>query len=71
MYILEKVGVYGQGVFWAGESLEDGIEEAKKAAKLDADDYHTWEVKEVITNDENYKKRRADNVVVCTIRQRK
>ena len=44
MYYLYKMGVYGHGVFWAGEDLEEGKAEADKAATLDVDGYHSWEL---------------------------
>jgi len=69
MYILERVGVYGQGVFWVGESLEDGIKEADKAAEMDVDDHHEWQVKEIVINDENYRKGRPSNVIEYSVRK--
>lgn len=42
MYYLEKVGLYGHGIFWIGTDLEEGKAEADRAASADADDYHKW-----------------------------
>ena len=47
MYYLYKEGVYGHGVFWIGEDLQEGKAEADKAATLDKDDYHSWEVRQL------------------------
>ena len=42
MYFLYKHGVYGHGVFWIGDDLEEGKSEADRAATLDVDSYHEW-----------------------------
>ena len=44
MYFVEKVGVYGHGVFWIGESVDLAIEVAKDLAEKDSDNYHDWTV---------------------------
>lgn len=42
MYYLEKVGVYGHGIYWVGDDLEQGKLETNKFANNDIDDYHNW-----------------------------
>lgn len=44
MYYLQKQEVYSQGVFWIGESLSEGIQEAIIHANRGIDDYHDWHV---------------------------
>jgi hypothetical protein len=44
MYFLYKMGVYGHGVFWIGDNLEEGKNAADTAASEDIDDYHEWEL---------------------------
>lgn len=44
MYFLYKVGVYGHGVFWIGDDLDEGKRVAEHAASMDRDDYHEWEI---------------------------
>jgi len=74
MYFLYKEGVYGHGVFWIGDDLEEGRRRADSAANLDIDDYHEWGLYKFIqpTNDTDYEfdpdheqvymgKRRIDN----------
>lgn len=46
MYFLYKTGVYGHGVFWIGDNLEEGKKAADAAASKDKDDYHEWELHE-------------------------
>ena len=41
-YYLQKKGVQLQGVYWIGESLEEGKDQANLYAKNDVDDYHAW-----------------------------
>lgn len=42
MFFLHKEGVYGHGVFWIGDDLEQGKQASDVAANLDKDDYHDW-----------------------------
>jgi len=44
IYFLDKLGIYIHGVYWIGESLEEGIKEADLHAKRDRDDHHEWRV---------------------------
>lgn len=44
MYYLQKQGMYSQGVYWIGGSLEEACREADLHALRDADNYHDWEV---------------------------
>ena len=41
MYFVQKEGVY-YGIFWHGDSEEDGRKKTDDLAKLDSDDYHAW-----------------------------
>jgi len=51
MYFLYKMGVFGQGVYWIGKDLKEGKSEADKAATLDRDDYHDWELYKFVAPD--------------------
>ncbi|MDP0495703.1 MAG: hypothetical protein Q7Q73_05795 [Verrucomicrobiota bacterium JB024] len=44
IYFLYKEGIYGHGVFWIGNDLDEGKRQADRAATLDKDDYHTWSI---------------------------
>jgi hypothetical protein len=46
MYFIEKIGVYGHGVFWIGSDLDEAKKKADEYATLDKDDYHRWNVLE-------------------------
>lgn len=48
-YFLYKNGVYGHGVFWIGTDVGEGERMADKAANLDRDRYHTWELYKFVT----------------------
>jgi len=48
MYFLFKRGVYGHGIFWFGDNLEEGKRETDKAASMDKDDYHEWNLYEYL-----------------------
>ena len=52
MYYLEKMGVYGHGIFWIGENIEEGKRMADKAARNDRDDYHDWELRKFVRPNE-------------------
>ena len=41
-YFIQKEGVYYHGVYWIGESLEDGAAMTDELATNDKDDYHDW-----------------------------
>ena len=66
MYYLYKKGVYGHGVFWIGGELEEGKLEADKAASLDCDDYHEWQLKKYRETkyDDEYKSTEAGDEIV-------
>lgn len=44
MYVLERQGVYGQGVYGVFDTLGKAKKAAKLSAKNDKDDYHAWVV---------------------------
>ena len=44
MYFVQKEGVYSHGVWFISRSKQMCIEEAKRLAKEDVDDYHEWKV---------------------------
>ncbi len=46
MYFIEKIGIYGHGVFWIGDKVEEGISELERLCESDYDSYHDWELKE-------------------------
>ena len=46
LYYLQKEGIYPQGVFWIGESKQQGIIEADLFAANDEDSYHSWDLYE-------------------------
>ena len=56
MFFLYKNGVYGHGVFWIGEDMEEGKRAADRAANLDRDDYHDWDLYEFVepSEDDDY-----------------
>ena len=41
-YFIEKVGVYGHGVFWIGTDCEAAIEECKRLALIECDSHHVF-----------------------------
>jgi hypothetical protein len=45
-YYIERMGIYGQGVFWIGTVLEEGKKELKRLALADRDSYHEWHLRE-------------------------
>lgn len=47
-YFVERMGVYGRGVYWIGTDKDAAIEKAKALAMADVDDYHYWEVKRFV-----------------------
>lgn len=46
MYYILKEGVYVQGLYWIGQDLSRGIEEARRLSKEDEDSYHSWYIYE-------------------------
>jgi hypothetical protein len=50
MYLIEKVGQYGHGVFWIGEDLIEGVHELLLKCQGDDDDYHKWLLQEFMSN---------------------
>lgn len=46
MYYIEKMGVYGQGVFWIGADVDEGRTVLQTLADADTDNYHTWSLYE-------------------------
>ena len=69
MYYLYKEGVYGHGVFWIGEELQEGKAKADKAATLDKDDYHSWELRQLGgEEDKDYWDDSVDDVVYTGVR---
>lgn len=44
MYFVEKKGMYGHGVFWIGNDLEEAKKMADYFAENDQDDYHSYDV---------------------------
>ena len=73
MYFLQKEGVYGQGIFWIGQSVAQGITIADKAAAADTDDYHRWVVFKYnrAASKENYAEtgNKHHEVMYCTKKQ--
>jgi hypothetical protein len=52
MFIVVKEGVYMHGVFGYRERKSEAIRLAKRHASMDSDDYHTWEVYQLHSDDE-------------------
>jgi len=44
MYYILKEGAYYHSLYWIGQDLSRGIEEARRLSKEDADSYHSWNV---------------------------
>jgi len=44
MYFVEKKGMYGHGIFWIGEDLEEAKKMADHFAENDRDDHHSYDV---------------------------
>ncbi len=44
MFFIEKVGVYGHGVFWIGESEDIGVLKCIEFSNNDRDNYHSWQL---------------------------
>ncbi len=65
MYFVEKRGMYGHGVFWIGEDLEEAEKMADHFAEIDSDDYHTYDV--FIFQDQDCSDRDAYHEVVYSI----
>ena len=42
MYFIQKEGVCSHGIFWYGDSEEEGRKKTGALAQLDCDDYHSW-----------------------------
>ena len=42
MYYIYKEAVYGHGVYWIGEDLEEGKGELDRLVSLDDDAHHDW-----------------------------
>ena len=53
MYYVQKEGVYFHGIFWIGDSPEEGVAQANQLAKNDQDSYHYWRVYKYIGSGED------------------
>jgi hypothetical protein len=41
-YFVQKNGIYGHGVFWIGDDVEEGKRQVDAFAGSDFDKYHQW-----------------------------
>ena len=52
-YFLYKEAVYGHGVFWIGNDIEEGKLQADRAANLDRDNHHHWVLYEFLDQEDH------------------